>query len=95
MLHLILLKYNRISGSSNNALNFEYGDEVVAHNGCAATLFGQFWYFGGGTGTAESVNPYKKQVWVLIFMGKFEFGCIDYGNGCRRRNVLVTTLRCW
>ena len=66
MQHIILLKNNRISGSSNNALGFEYGDEVVAHNGCAATLFGQFWYFGGGTGSAESVNPYKKQVSALL-----------------------------
>ena len=82
MLHSIWLKYTRISGSSNDALNFEYGDEVVAHNGCAATLFGQFWYFGGGTGSAESQNPYKKQVWILILMGnlKFEFGYIDVGD---------------
>ena len=49
-------------------MNFEYGDEVVAHNGCGATLFGQFWYFGGGTGSAESVNPYKKQVRFLVFI---------------------------
>ena len=66
MQHIILLKYNRISGSSNNALNFEYGDEVVAHNRCAATLFGQFWYFGGGTGSAESVNPYKKHYRLVL-----------------------------
>jgi len=67
---LVLSTYNQNNipliigqdGSSNNALNFEYGDEVVAHNGCGATLFGQFWYFGGGTGSAESVNPYKKQL---------------------------------
>ena len=85
MQHIILLKYNHISGSSNNALNFEYGDEVVAHNRCAATLFGQFWYFGGGTGSAESVNPYKKQVWILIFMENLvnEFGYIYIGDGYR------------
>ena len=77
-------------------MNFEYGDEVVAHNGCAATLFGQFWYFGGGTGSAESVNPYKKQVSTFIIMENlvYEFGHIDVGDGCQG-NALVTTFRYW
>ena len=50
-----------ISGDVNDDLNFEFGDGAVAHNGCGATLFGEFWYFGGGTGST-SANSQKRKV---------------------------------
>ena len=50
-----------ISGDVNDDLNFEFGDGAVAHNGCGATLFGEFWYFGGGTGST-SANSQKRRV---------------------------------
>ena len=31
----------------NDDIDFEYGDGTDARLGCGATLFGQFWYFGG------------------------------------------------
>ena len=40
-------------------MNFEFGDGTDLHNGCAATLLGEFWYFGGGGGAS---NPYIRQV---------------------------------
>ena len=45
----------------NDDLNFEYGYGAVAHNGCGATLFGEFWYFGGGSGST-SANSQKRKV---------------------------------
>ena len=53
--------FMRDSGDVNNDLNFEFGDGTVAHNGCGATLFGEFWYFGGGTGST-SANSQKRKV---------------------------------
>ena len=38
------------SGVVNDDLDFNYGSESVygsVHGGCAATLRGQMWYFGG------------------------------------------------
>ena len=35
------------SGNINEDLDFEYGDDTVAHFGCGATLQNVFWYFGG------------------------------------------------
>ena len=46
-------------GDYNDDLNFEYGDGTDLHNGCSATLLGEFWYFGGGGSTN---NPYIRQV---------------------------------
>ena len=60
----IFIKKNFLGSSKE--INFEFGEGTVAHNGCGATLFGQFWYFGGGSGSADSSNPYKKQVNSLI-----------------------------
>ena len=48
------------TGDLNDDLDFEY-DGAEAHNGCAATLMGEFWYFGGGTGST-SANQHKRQV---------------------------------
>ena len=45
-------------GIVNDDIDFEYGEETEARFGCGATLFGQFWYFGG--------YQYKRQV-LLIF----------------------------
>ena len=46
------------SGNVNENINFEYGEDTIAHYGCGATLFGQFWYFGGN-------KEYKRQVYVM------------------------------
>ena len=35
------------SGVVNDDLDFEYGSGVELIAGCAATLRGQMWYFGG------------------------------------------------
>ena len=35
------------SGVVNDDLDFKYGSEVDIEGGCAATLRGQLWYFGG------------------------------------------------
>ena len=35
------------SGVVNDDLDFNYGSEVSVYEGCAATLRGQMWYFGG------------------------------------------------
>ena len=51
----------RPTGDYNDDLNFEYSDDTDIHNGCAATLFGEFWYFGGGDGSARG-NPHLRQV---------------------------------
>ena len=45
----------------NDDLDFEYGEGTVARNGCGATLFGQFWYFGGWP------SSYYRQVWHYQF----------------------------
>ena len=60
-----------ISGDVNDDLNFEFGDGTVAHNGCGATLFGEFWYFGGGTGST-SANSQKRKVWNFTLGGAME-----------------------
>ena len=36
-----------LSGTYNDDLDFEYGDDTSVLEGCGATLMGQFWYFGG------------------------------------------------
>ena len=48
------------TGDLNDDLDFEY-DGAEVHNGCAATLMGEFWYFGGGTGSTNA-NKHKRQV---------------------------------
>ena len=48
------------TGDLNDDLDFEY-DGAEAHNGCSATLMGEFWYFGGGTGSTDA-NQHKRQV---------------------------------
>ena len=45
------------SGNVNDDIDFEYGEGTDARYGCGATLFGQFWYFGGN---GSSLN---RQVW--------------------------------
>ena len=77
-----------ISGDVNDNMNFEFGDGAVAHNGCGATLFGDFWYFGGGTGST-SANSQKRKVknsfwsligalWLTVFLK-----CIQDEQSCR------------
>jgi len=44
------------SGNINEALVFEYGDETVANQGCAATLKNEFWYFGGASDNMRKVK---------------------------------------
>ena len=34
-------------GTVNDEIDFQYGEGTYARDGCGATLFGQFWYFGG------------------------------------------------
>ena len=48
-------------GDYDDDLNFEISDGAVAHYGCGATLFGEFWYFGGGTGGTDA-NSQKRKV---------------------------------
>ena len=55
----------RPTGDYNDDLNFEYSDDTDIHNGCAATLFGEFWYFGGGDGSARG-NPHLRQVCKIL-----------------------------
>ena len=42
-----LKKFILLSGNTNEDLAFEYGDGATVERGCAATLFNEFWYFGG------------------------------------------------
>ena len=60
-------------GDYDDDLNFEISDGAVAHNGCGATLFGEFWYFGGGTGST-SANSQKRKVrsYLRLFGGADE-----------------------
>ena len=44
-----------ILGNINDNLNFEYGPGTTVSYGCAATLRGEFYYFGGA-------DPNKRQV---------------------------------
>ena len=41
----------------NDAVDFEYGEGTEVSYGCGAMLHGQFWYFGGNSGTSA-----KRQV---------------------------------
>ena len=45
-------------GTVNDDLDFEYGEDTETRRGCGATLFGQFWYFGG--------YQYKRQVYQMF-----------------------------
>ena len=47
-------------GDVRNDIMFTYGENTVVHNGCGATLFGEFWYFGGGN---PNTNTHKRQVY--------------------------------
>ena len=62
------------TGDLNDDLDFQY-DGAEAHNGCAATLMGEFWYFGGGTGSTSS-NSHKRQVTELTLSLKFKIDCL-------------------
>ena len=52
----------------NNDLDFKYGSGTEAVHGCAVTLKGQFWYFGGSLIIARDERkrtrfyPNKRQV---------------------------------
>ena len=52
----------------NDNLNFNYGNEVSPSFGCAVTLHGQSWYFGGNE------PQYKRQVSfeVMIVISKWQ-----------------------
>ena len=36
------------AGNINDDLAFEFGEGATVMNGCGATLYGEFWYFGNG-----------------------------------------------
>ena len=42
-----ILKVSWFSGNKNVNLAFEYGDGASAYAGCGASLYGEFFYFGG------------------------------------------------
>ena len=63
------------TGDLNDDLDFEY-DGAEAHNGCAATLMGEFWYFGGGTGSTDT-NKHKRQVNWLYKKYKIKINISD------------------
>lgn len=48
-----------LGGNVKNDLTFTYGENTIVHNGCGATLFGEFWYFGGGNSNTQT---HKRQV---------------------------------
>ena len=39
--------YRECKGNMNDNLDFRYGEGTSVSYGCGATLFGEFWYFGG------------------------------------------------
>ena len=49
-----------MGGNVRNDITFTYGENTVAHNGCGATLFGEFWYFGGGN---SNTYTHRRQVY--------------------------------
>ena len=51
------------SGNVNDDIDFEYDEGTIAHDGCGATLFGQFWYFGG-------YGTKKRQVSINLIWNK-------------------------
>ena len=51
------------SGSVDEDLNFEVGQEVFVDNGCSAILMGEMWYFGGNKANNYNGNTsYLRQV---------------------------------
>ena len=54
---------NIISGNIDQDFNFETGTGAFADHGCAATLLGEMWYFGGDWAYHKNGNvDYRKQV---------------------------------
>ena len=55
------------SGTVNDDIDFEYGEGTKAAYGCGATLFGQFWYFGGSGETLRQVLPeFRSEIDLII-----------------------------
>ena len=52
----------------NDDIDFEYGEETQALYGCGATLFGQFWYFGGSGSTLRQVTGFCSGIVLIIFI---------------------------
>ena len=51
----------------NDDLDFQYGEETSAYQGCGATLFGEFWYFGGQSPLKRQVSLSEKLGLQLMF----------------------------
>ena len=49
-------------GNVNEESVFEIGKDVTISYGCAATLNGEFWYFGGSSNKSRQVNIVSKQI---------------------------------
>ena len=71
----------------NDDIEFEYGDGTLAYGGCGATLFGQFWYFGG------SASSYYRQVWhYQPFSNHLELPMIENVNLFKASKIEGCTL---
>ena len=62
----------------NKDLNFDYGPDTYVYGGCAATLNGEMWYFGGAPANAVSGSPdMRRQVCMLH---KIAYGVLLYSR---------------
>ena len=58
--------FNITSGNVDQDFNFENGVGAFVDRGCAATFFGEMWYFGGDVAKNKNGNvDYRKQVCSL------------------------------
>ena len=63
----------------NKDLNFDYGPNTRAYGGCAATLNGEMWYFGG-TSTKPDM---RRQVCMLHKIAYIFPKYLPYGSYSR------------
>ena len=55
-------------GNMNDDIEFEYSEGTGAARGCGATLFDQFWYFGGTGSTLRQVlSDFCSEIVFIIF----------------------------
>ena len=90
--------FMRDSGDVNDDLNFEFGDGTVAHNGCGATLFGEFWYFGGGTGSTSANSQKRKMSKVVgckLEQQSLELNFNFYKGSCQTFRQIFSNLNCF
>lgn len=62
------------SGNYNADLNFEYGVGTNAHNGCGATLMGEFWYFDGYRQVNSLITFDLETICIFTFRSARLFG---------------------